>query len=95
MNIPAKQICDHIDTQVSKLHKAVAEGDRAAIREVSAVIEAYCQLLKGPAQEGQPPISEPVPAKAYQAPQQPMTYSQPLVAQSENDGGEKRNLLDF
>jgi hypothetical protein len=36
-----------------------------------------------------------VPAKAYQAPQQPMTYSQPLVAQSENDGGEKRNLLDF
>ncbi|WP_332692156.1 DUF5327 family protein [Halalkalibacter lacteus] len=97
MNIPAKQICDHIDTQVIKLRKAVADGDRTSIREASAVIEAYCQLLKG---SGSPVVTqnpniEVVPEKEYSAPQQPMTFSRPLTTQSENGEGEKGNLLDF
>ncbi|MFC0471653.1 DUF5327 family protein [Halalkalibacter kiskunsagensis] len=95
MNIPAKQICDHIDTQVSKLRKAVADGDRVSMRETTAVIEAYCQLLKGTAAQTQNQIAEAAPVKEYQAPEQPMTLQRPLVTHSENEVGEKHNLLDF
>ncbi|MDT8861899.1 YwdI family protein [Alkalihalobacillus sp. MEB130] len=98
MNIPANQICDHIEGQTSKLRRAISEGDQAAVREATAVIEAYCQLLKGtaptPIQKQAP--QQPVIQQNYATPQpQAATYAKPLV----HNGGEieekDRNILDF
>ncbi|KHF38789.1 DUF5327 family protein [Halalkalibacter okhensis] len=97
MNIPANQICDHIESQVTKLRQAISNGDQATVRETSAVIEAYCNLLKGstPAAKEMPMQMTPQQSFGNQATPQPISVAKPLV-QSGGEMDEKdRNILDF
>ncbi|MCL7747573.1 DUF5327 family protein [Halalkalibacter alkaliphilus] len=95
MNIPANQICDHIESQVTKLRQAISNGDQATVRETSAVIEAYCNLLKGSAPATkQVPMPTP-PQQDYVLPTQPSSFAKPLVQSGGEIEEKDRNILDF
>ncbi|WP_088104485.1 YwdI family protein [Halalkalibacter urbisdiaboli] len=95
MNIPAKQIIEQMQNQMQKLHTSVTNQDEQAVREAAAVIEAYCQLLKGDSVQKtqatkQSRAPQPYPATA-QSTSTPVTPSVPLDEKATGS----RNLLDF
>ena len=91
MEIPAKTICDQLEEQMERLRVAISQEDRQSVAERIAVIEAYCQLLKSPAnKEGARPQQtlSPVTPMAYQVPSSETVRS----VEQEVKG---RNILDF
>ncbi|GAE26834.1 hypothetical protein JCM9140_2938 [Halalkalibacter wakoensis JCM 9140] len=97
MNIPAKQICDQIDSQTEKLRKAIASGDATAVRECAAVIEAYSQLLKGTGtgQVKAQPVPQPQPMQHHYTQEPQQTLAKPLIQSGGEISEKDRNILDF
>lgn len=98
MHIDAEDVLVHMERQMGRIAKAVKDNDGYKLKEAAAVLESYCQLLKGhhletrPPQEKRKPISYPLPVQK-QVPETKELGS-PL-AQPEGEQEEKRNLLDF
>ncbi|WP_059104199.1 DUF5327 family protein [Shouchella shacheensis] len=94
MNIDANDVIVQMEQQLALLRKAVEKDEPFERREAAAVIESYCQLLKG--KTGSCTAVQPPSAEQAASPGQPL---QPPVAKppyvKEGSEGEKRNLLDF
>lgn len=88
MNVPAKQIAEQMQKQAQRLNEAIAQSNQQSVRECVAVIEAYCQLLKGESQH-----VKNVQHTVHSLPtsSSPISPTVPLDEEKNESG----NLLDF
>ncbi|ARK32818.1 DUF5327 family protein [Halalkalibacter krulwichiae] len=95
MDIPAQKICEQLDVQLAKLKDAVSNQDKQTISESVAVIEAYCQLLKGSQSTAITQQQQASRQQTYSQPQQ-LPYSEPQQPVTNVEQEVKgRNLLEF
>ncbi|MCM3547988.1 Uncharacterised protein [Niallia circulans] len=98
MHIHAEDVLLQMERQMGRIAKAVKDNDGDELKEAAAVLESYCQLLKGHhlesrlQQEKTKPISYPLPVQKRVP--ETKELGSPL-AETEGEQEEKRNLLDF
>lgn len=89
MDIPAKQIVEQLEEQLEYLKRAIDDNQSGLVKEKAAVIEAYCQLLKG-TNAGRVEQKEVITQQV-----RPIAQVQSYQGQEEAVVPPKSSLLDF